>query len=158
MRTSSGPGGGLLVAGLILLHFILRPVLTSWAAGPDLLTGALLLGALQLRAGPAALLGFFLGLLDASMALKGMGALMIVYTIAGFAAAKSRDLLFSDSAVFVPTFLFVGVWAVQVAVAGSTGGLDLMLGLVIAPLSAAATALVCWLAARIVGFAFRSVR
>ena len=154
----AGPGGALLVAGLILLHFILRPLLTSWPIGPDLLTGALLLGALRLRAGPAALLGFFLGLFDASMALKGMGALMIVYTFAGFAAAKSRDLLFSDSAVFVPTFLFVGVWAVQVAVAGFAGGLDLMFGLVIAPLSAVSTALFCWLAARVVGFAFRGVR
>lgn len=156
MASRRSPGGLVLVGGLIVLHFALRPLLTAWPTAPDLLSGALLLGALRLRAGHAAGLGFGLGLLEASMALKGMGALMIIYAIAGWAAAKSRDLLFSDSALFVPIFLFIGVWVLQVAIAAaSRGPLSPLFGLLVAPTSAGLTAALCWIATRVVSYGFR---
>lgn len=151
----SSPAHAVLVVLLILLHFAFRPVLISWTYGPDLLAGALLLGALHLRAGPAAGLGFALGLLEASMALTGMGAIPVVYTLAGYGAARSRDLLYSDSPRFVPTFLFLGVWAIHMATAFTTGQTtDVWFGLVVAPVSSLATALVCWLADRAVSYFF----
>ncbi len=137
------------VAGLILLHFALRPLLVRWPGSPDLLAGGLLLGAVGLRAGHAAVLGFVLGLMEASMALRDMGSLMVVYTLAGYAAARSRDLLFSDSPAFLPGFIFIGVWITQLAVAGlSSQGLDWTFALLLSPISAALTGLICWLTER----------
>lgn len=139
-----------LVVVLLLAHFALRPLLIGWTGAPDLLTGALLLGVLRLRAGYAAALGFVLGLLEAAMALKGMGAMMLVYTVLAYVGARSRDLIFAEARVFVPLYLFVGVWLTQVAIAAFTDHpLDPVFLLLAAPLSAASTALVCWLAVRL---------
>lgn len=138
------------VVGLIVLHFALRPLLVRWPGSPDLLTGGLLLGSLGLRAGHAAVLGFVLGLMEASMALRDMGAVMVVYTLVGYAAARSRDLLFSDSPAFLPGSIFFGVWATQLAVAVlSSQSLDWTFALFLSPLSAASTSLVCWLTNRL---------
>lgn len=138
-------GHWLLVTGLALGHLAFRPLLVEWPGSPDLLAGALLLAALRLRSGAAAGLGFGLGLLEGSMALEGLGATMIVYTIAGFVAARSRDLLFTDARVFLPLYLFSGAWLVQAAVALASGaGARAETLLVLAPVSAALTTLVCW--------------
>lgn len=151
MWAARSRGYGALVAGLILLHLLLRPLLIGWPGAPDLLVGGLLLGALGLRAGSAAALGFVLGLLEGAMALEGMGSLMVVYTAAGYVGARSRDLIFTDARVFLPLFLFLGVWIVEVAVASAAAfppGLEpLLLG---APLTAATTTVVCWVGVRLV--------
>lgn len=130
--------------GLILLHFSLRPVIISWSGSPDLLVGALLLAALQLRAGGAAALGLVLGALEGSMALTGMATLIISYTLAGYVGARARDLLFSDSRAFVPLFLLGGVWLIElITTAFSPSSLTLSFALLFAPLSALLTALIC---------------
>lgn len=95
---------------LALVHFALRPTLTSWWLGPDLLAGALLLSALHLRAGTAAVVGFALGLLEASMALTDPAPLAAVYAVAGYLGVRSWDLLFADVRVFLPTFFVLGAW------------------------------------------------
>lgn len=150
-----GSAEWVLVALFILVHFAAHPLLTSWRVSPDLLAGGLLLGSLQLRAGPAAGLGFVLGLLEASMALGGLGPTAVIFTLAGYAGARLRDLLYSDSARFVPSFLFLGVWILQLLIAAATAWPpEIRLLLVDAPLSAAATALLYWIARRVVGFFF----
>ncbi len=142
-----------IVALFILVHFSAHPLLTSWPASPDLLACGLLLGSLQLRAGPAAGFGFVLGLLEASMALGGLGPTMVIFTLAGYAGARLRDVLYSDSARFIPSFLFLGVWVLQLLIATTTAWPpEIRLALVDAPMSAAATALLYWLARRAVGF------
>ena len=143
-------GHWLLVAGLALGHFAFRPLLVEWVGAPDLLTGALLLAALRLRSGAAAGLGFGFGLLEGSMALEGLGATMIVYTAAGFVAARSRDLIFTDARIFLPLYLFSGTWLVQAAIAVASGaGAPAGALLVLAPISAALTTLVCWAGVRL---------
>jgi cell shape-determining protein MreD len=138
------------VVGLIVLHFALRPLLIRWPGSPDLLTGGLLLGAMGLRAGHAAVFGFVLGLMEASMALRDMGSVMVVYTLVGYAAARSRDLLFSDSPAFLPGFIFLGVWTTQLAVAVlSSQSLEWTFVLILSPLSAASTSLICWFTDRV---------
>jgi cell shape-determining protein MreD len=155
MRGGSGVGAWVLVGLLLLLHFALHPILSQWPAGPDLLLGGLLLGSLRMRAGQAAGLGFLLGLLEASMALTGLGVLMFVFTLTGYVVARLRDLFYSDSARFVPTFLLVGVWLVQMVVAALTSWPpDASFMLIHAPLAAVATAIVCWVGERIVSFFF----
>ena len=75
---------------------------------------------------------------------------MAVYTLAAYGGARSRELIFADPRVFVPLYLLAGVWIIQVVAALLTGaavGPERLL--VTAPLSAATTAAICWLAVRL---------
>lgn len=114
-REGGGRAAGLVGAVVLaLVHFALRPTLTSWWLGPDLLAGALLLSALHLRAGTAAVVGFALGVLEAAMALTDPAPLAAVYAIAGYLGVRSWDLLFADVRVFLPTFFVLGAWVLIV--------------------------------------------
>ena len=70
---------------LIVLHFTLRPLL-AWRASIDFLIVALLLGAVRLRPGSAAVYGFLLGLVADSLSVGGFGASALGMSIVGFSA------------------------------------------------------------------------
>ena len=145
-----------IVGFLLLAHFLLRPWLTGLPVGPDLLLGGLLLAALRVQAGTAAILGFVLGPLEAAMELGQPGAYALVLTLTGYLAARSRDILFADAAIFVAVYLFVGTWLARtglILLAG--GGGDVAGPIALAAVDAAATAVVCTLAD---GFASSLVR
>jgi len=134
---------------MLVLHVLLRPLLQGLPVSPDLLTGGVLVGGLVLRAGSAAVLGFFAGLVEAALSVGGLGPLTIVYTLLGYGSARSRDLIFADLQYFLFAYLFVGTWLTQLvlaALAGST--LTWMFAFVVAPLSALLTALLGELGAR----------
>lgn len=138
------------VAFLMLgLHVIFRPVLQAWPLAPDLLTGGVLLGGLVIRAGPAAILGFCAGLVEAALSVGGLGRLTLVYTLLGYGSARSRDLIFADLQYFLFGYLLVGTWVTQVVLA-TLAGSSLSWGLVfvVAPISALLTALIGELGAR----------
>ncbi len=133
-----------MVAVLLLLHFLLRPWLTGLPVGPDLLIGGLLLAALRVQAGSAAFLGFLLGPLEAAMELGQPGTYALVLTLTGYLAARSRDILFADAAIFVAVYLFVGTWAARAAlILLAGGGGNLAAPIALAALDAVATAVVC---------------
>lgn len=145
---------GWVVIGLLLvLHFALHPLWSGWPAGPDLLTGGLLLGSLGLRASRAAALGFTLGLLEASMALGPLGPTMLIMAGVGYAGSWLRDVFYSDSARFIPAFLIVGVWVVQAAFT-LVGSHEMWMEslFVFSPISAGVTAAVCWGSEKLVRF------
>lgn len=146
----SRSGTALLAAGLLVLHFLLRPLLAEWSVGPDLLAGGLLLAALDLRAGTAAVLGFVAGVLEGAMAGAGMSALSIAYALAGYLGARSWDLMFADARLFLPVYLVLGSWLLQVVPAGVAAepGLGWGLALLRGPASALLTAALCWPLAR----------
>lgn len=134
----------LLVAGLIILHFTFHRFFAQWPFAPNLLVGGLLLAALWLRAGHAALLGFLLGVLESAMGLEGMGTISLVLTLLGYVAARSRDLLFADARYYTAIYLFIGTWLGEIGLMAATpGGYDLLGALLFAPLSALGTAVVC---------------
>ena len=134
----------IVVLAILVAHFTLHRFLVSWPGMPSLLIGALLLGALRLQAGTAAVFGFILGLLEAAMGLEGMGILSLVFTLIGYLGARSRDLLFADARHYVFIYLFVGTWVAEVALMLAMPGEHGLLGpLVLAPLSALTTSLVC---------------
>ncbi len=140
----SATGRWVVIVLLLLLHFGLHPVWTSWPAGPDLIVGGMLLGSLLLRSGQAAVLGWVLGLLEASMSLGPLGPTMLVLALAAFAGAWLRDVFYSDSGQFVPTFLFCGVWMTQVLLTFIVGAPVSVESLLLhAPVSALLTAFVC---------------
>lgn len=145
-RRGSLVGWGL-VPGLILIHFLFRPTIQSLPVGPDLLVGGLLLGAARMRAGYAALLGFFLGVLEASLALQGMGELALVFTLVAYIGARSRELLFFDAPSFGFLYLFLGTWLAQIGVIlFATESVGLIAFVFPGLATAALTAVVCGLA------------
>lgn len=112
-----GRGDRAALAGVLLLallHFLLHPYLLSWWWGPDLAAGALLIGALRLQAGRAAILGFVLGLLEGAMALTGLGPLAVAYALVGYLAGRSWRVVFADVRLFLPAYLFTGAWLLVV--------------------------------------------
>jgi len=132
------------VVGLVILHFTLYRFFVRWPAMPNFLIGGLLLAALRMRAGYAAILGFGLGALEAAMGLEGLGTISLVLTLVGYFGARSRDLLFADARHYVYIYLFVGTWTAEVAlILAMPGGPSLLGALVLAPVSALGTALVC---------------
>ena len=140
----SAAGYVVLVGTLLVLHFLFRPALVSWPVGPDLLTGAVLLGGLRLRAGAAAGLGFGAGLLDGAMALAGIGRGALVYAVLGYVTSRWRELFFSDVPLFVFVYLFFGCWLANLVLSLLA---DFSLGwefaLLEAPTASAATAVLC---------------
>lgn len=104
---------GFSIVVLLILHFLFRPLFVRLPVAPNLLVGALLLATLRLRAGHAALLGFGLGILEAAMALEGMGWYALALTVIGYVGARSRDLLFADARYYVFGYLFIGTWLAE---------------------------------------------
>ncbi|MEN8145035.1 MAG: hypothetical protein ABFS14_08810 [Gemmatimonadota bacterium] len=143
----SGTVHVVLVALLLLAHFTFRPLLRDLPVAPDLLVGGLLLATLRLSAGHAALLGFTLGLLDSAIGMEGVGALSIVYSLLGFLAARSRDLLYADAARFPYTYIFIGTWVAQVGTALALQVVPGVSFLLVAVGTAILTAVVCGLVA-----------
>lgn len=131
------------VGVLLLLHFLLHPWLTGLPAGPDLLIGGLLLAALRVRAGAAAVLGFALGPLEAAMLLDDPGVYALVLTATGYVAARSRDVLFADAAMFVIVYLFLGTWITRVSLMLILDGSVGWASFAGAGVNAVATAVVC---------------
>lgn len=132
------------VVVLVILHFTLYRFLVRWPAMPNLLVGGLLLAALRMRAGYAAFLGFGLGVLEAAMGLEGLGTTSLILALVGYLGARSRDLLFADARHYVFVYLFVGTWIAEVSlILAMPGGPNLLGALVLAPVSALGTAVVC---------------
>lgn len=155
MTSSAGRGGttpwAVPAATLLLavLHFLLRPFLTEWWGAPHLLVAAVLVASLGFRAGAAAASGFVLGVLEESVALGPLGPLAIVFAVAGYLGARSWDLFFTDTRLFLPLYLVVGAWGLIVVKWWIVSG-DLTWSMIIlkAPLGAALTAAAAVPAAR----------
>ena len=134
----------MVVVALVILHFTLYRFLVRWPVMPNLLVGGLLLAALRMRAGYAAFLGFGLGVLEAAMGLEGLGTTSLVLALVGYLGARSRDLLFADARHYVFVYLFAGTWIAEVSlILAMPGGPNLLGALVLAPVSALGTAVVC---------------
>ena len=103
----------LVVAGavlLMILHFVLHVGIGWGAVAPDLSTLGLLVLAREVRMGPAAGIGFVLGLLEDALNALAFGASTLALTVVGAAASRTRDLFVGESATFVALYLFVGKW------------------------------------------------
>lgn len=95
---------------LVALHFILLPLL-DWRVSMDFLVIAILLVAVRMRPGSAALLGFATGLLADSVTPAGFGAGALALTVIGFSASWLKAVFFSDNFMLHAFFFFVGKWA-----------------------------------------------
>lgn len=134
----------LLFALLVILHFTVRPLL-QWRAEADFLVVAVLLAAVRVRPGVAALIGFTTGLLGDALAPATFGATAFALSIIGFGASWLKAVFFSDNVVLHAFFFFVGKWAFDVLfllLERQRGFMEIVTQMVLwSPLAAAATAL-----------------
>ena len=98
----------LFIAGLVVLHFVLRVGLGLGVLAPDLLVVALLLASRRLRPGGAAGLGFLLGVLEGSANPTVFGAASLALSVVGYLGSRSREWLAGDDPVTMVAYFFVG--------------------------------------------------
>lgn len=94
---------------VIVLHFSLRPLL-GWKAPIDFLVIAVMLAAVRLRPGMAALLGLALGLAADALAPKAFGSGALALSLVAFAASYLKAVYFADNAALSAFFVFAGKW------------------------------------------------
>jgi rod shape-determining protein MreD len=94
---------------LILLHFSVRPLL-GWHAEIDFLLIAVLLAAVRIRPGTAAVIGFVAGLLADSLTPGAFGAGALAMTTVAFAASWLKAVFFADNLALNGFFFFAGRW------------------------------------------------
>lgn len=97
----------IIVALMVALHFTLRPIL-DWRAGIDFLTIAVLVVAVRVRPGVAALVGFAVGIVADALAPESFGAGALAMTVVGFAASRLKAAFFADNVMLNAVFVFVG--------------------------------------------------
>ena len=138
----------LFIAGLVVLHFVLRVGLGLGVLAPDLLVVALLLASRRMRPGGAAGLGFVLGVLEGSANPTVFGAASLALSVVGYLGSRSREWLAGDDPVtmvayfFVGTLLYEALLYVLLAVMGAGGSaMALAIPAVFASLYAAAVGL-----------------
>jgi rod shape-determining protein MreD len=129
---------------LVLLHFTLRPLL-GWRVGPDFLVIALLLVAIRVRPGTAAVLGLLMGIVADSIELHAFGAGALAMCCVGFAASWLKAVFFADDMFLNAFFFFSGKWAFDVIfllAERRVGGGELLRELLVwSPITAVVTAL-----------------
>ncbi|MGA0919288.1 MAG: hypothetical protein ACO3SD_01125 [Gemmatimonadaceae bacterium] len=141
------------IAGLLLLHHTVRPLLW-WRIEVDWQVIALVLVAWRVRPGLAAVIGCGLGIIMDAMVPAAFGAAALALTLVGYAAARFRTGFFGATVAVGTVLVALGKYLVDVAVVVAEGrlrggGRAAQLGLW-APLSAVGTALV---GAVLLGFA-----
>jgi rod shape-determining protein MreD len=129
---------------LVLLHYTLRPLL-GWRVGPDFLIIALLLVAIRVRPGTAAVLGLVMGIVADSLELHAFGAGALAMCCVGFAASWLKAVFFADDMFLNAFFFFAGKWVFDVLfllAEHRVGGGELLRELLVwSPITAAVTAL-----------------
>jgi rod shape-determining protein MreD len=130
-------------AVLIVLHYTLRPLL-AWRVEMNFLVIALLLAAVRVRPGSAAVIGCLLGLASDSLTPSAFGTGALAMTVVGYSASWLKAVFFADNLLLNGFFFFAGelaYYVLQLLIERRVHGVELLLEIVVwAPLSAAATA------------------
>jgi rod shape-determining protein MreD len=152
---------GLMLALLVTLHFTLRPLL-DWRAGVDFLVIGVLLVAVRVRPGAAAVIGLLLGAAVDSMSPAALGAGALAMTLMAFGASRLKAAFFADDLGLNAVFVFLGKMfydVVSIIVEGRLSGMTLVWQLLAwTPLSAVATAAVGLIVLAVVRPAFTERR
>lgn len=113
MISARGVAIGAVVLGLVILQYTLRPIL-DWRAGVDFLIIALLVLAVRVRPGAAALAGFSIGLIADALTPEAFGAGALAMTLVGFLASRLKAGFFAENIWLNAVFVFVGKVAYDV--------------------------------------------
>lgn len=107
MITARGVVIGVVVFGLVILQYTLRPIL-DWRAGVDFLIIALLVLAVRVRPGVAAVAGFMIGLVADALTPEAFGAGALAMTLVGFTASRMKAGFFAENIWLNAVFVFIG--------------------------------------------------
>lgn len=113
MNWQRGARIAIVFALLVVLHFFLRPLL-GWKVTMDFLVIAVLLLAVRVRPGVAALVGFATGLIADSIVPSTFGVGALSMTIVGFGASWLKAVFFADNVFLHAVFFFIGKWTFDV--------------------------------------------
>ena len=134
----------LVVLALLVLQFTVGPFL-GWRAPIDFLTIAVLLAAVRVRPGAAALIGLVLGLIADSLTPSAFGSGALALTLVAYGASTLKAVFFADNAALSALFVFAGKWIFDVVYLVSerrVRGAELVVQLLLwSPLAATATAI-----------------
>ena len=129
---------------LVALHFLVRPLIAT-RVSIDFLVIAVLLAAVHVRPGAAAIIGFLTGLVADSMTPLSLGAGALAMSAVGSAASWLKAVVFGDNVVAQVVFLGAGKLAfdiIYLVIEGRLALSDLLVQLALwSPLSALATGL-----------------
>lgn len=133
----------LIVLALLVLQFTVRPFL-GWRAPIDFLTIAVLLAAVRVRPGLAALIGLVLGFVADALTPSGFGSGALALAVVAYGASTLKAVFFADNAALSALFVFAGQWIFDVVYLVSerrVRGAELVVQLLLwSPLAAAVTA------------------
>ena len=146
---------------LVVLHYTVRPLVGA-RISLDFLVVAVLLVAVQVRPGVAALIGFATGLIADSMVPLSFGAGALALSAVGSAASWLKAAVFGDNILLQVVFLAAGKWSYDIlylVVERRLGLGDLAIQLVLwSPLSAIATGIAGALVVMAFGISLESRR
>ena len=129
---------------LVLLHYTLRPLL-GWRAPIDFLVIAVLLVAVRMRPGLAAVLGFLIGLAADALTPSAFGSGALGLSVVAYLASWLKAVFFADNIALSAMFFFVGKWtfdALYLVSERRLQGPELVMQLLLwSPLAATVTAL-----------------
>ena len=135
----------LMLVLLVALHFTLRPLL-DWRAGVDFLVIGVLVIAVRVRPGMAAVVGLLLGAAIDAISPEALGAGALAMTLMAFGASRLKTAFFADDLGLNAVFVFLGKVfydVVSTLAEGRLSGMTLVWQLVAwTPLSALVTAAV----------------
>ncbi len=114
----------LILGGLAVLHFAVRPRLGDDRVAPDFLLLALLLYSIRGRPGPAASAGFVVGLLRDALTPASFGAGALAHTLVGYLSAWGKAVFFAENVWVTGVLLFAGTWLRNLVVAVASGALQ----------------------------------
>jgi len=146
----------IILAGLVVLQFSLRPRLGDDRMAPDFLLLALLIYTIRAQAGKSAAAGFVVGLLRDALTPASFGAGALAHTLVGYLSAWSKAVFFAENLFVNGCLFFAGTWVRNLVIALASGKMrGGMLGwelLVWSPIQSLTTAivgvLVLWLFGR----------
>jgi len=142
-----------ILLGLVVLQFTLRPRMGDDRMAPDFLLLALLIYTIRAQPGRSAVAGFLVGLVRDALTPASFGAGALAHTVVGFLSAWSKAVFFAENLFVNGCLFFAGTWLRNLIVAVFSGqmkggmlGWELLVWSPIQSLSTAAVGvLVLWL-------------
>ncbi|MBI3790196.1 MAG: rod shape-determining protein MreD [Gemmatimonadetes bacterium] len=100
---------------LVTLHYALRPLL-GWRAPMDFLVIAVLLTAVRVRPGTAAVIGFISGIAADALTPESFGSSALAFTAVAYLASWLKAVFFADNFALNGIFFFLGKWGADLVI------------------------------------------
>ena len=121
MRRSDRYRFVVILAGLVVLQFSLRPRLGDDRMAPDFLLLALLIYTIRARPGKSAVAGFLVGLVRDALTPASFGAGALAHTLVGYLSAWSKAVFFAENLFVNGCLFFAGTWVRNLVIAVASG-------------------------------------